>query len=68
MKTKKHKRKQAKLNEAEDFARRIALTMLELKSSHCYFILQQAYQDRDEMGWEEFEEMLEAIAYLDQPQ
>ncbi len=48
----KHKEK------STDFARRIANTMNSLRSSHAFFIIQQAYSD---MEWEEAQSILDEV-------
>lgn len=45
-------------NIAEEFGKRIAQVMLELKSSHAYFIIQMAC---GEIFWEEAEEILNKV-------
>lgn len=45
-------------NMAEEFGKRIAKVMMELKSSHAYFIIQLAC---GEISWEEAEEILNKI-------
>jgi len=42
----------------EDFAKRLATAIDDLKSSHCYFIMQQAY---GEISWEEVQKILDII-------
>jgi hypothetical protein len=44
---------------ASDFGKRIAKVMMNLKSSHCYFILQMAYGE--ELSWEEAEELMKKV-------
>jgi len=41
-----------------EFAKRVAKTMLDLSSSHVFFVLQQAYQ---EMDWAEAKGILERV-------
>lgn len=49
--------------EANDFAKRIAKAMNEIKSSHVFFILQQAYPEyANEWEWEDFQVLLDKIA------
>jgi len=43
----------------EEFAIKIAKVIKELKSSHCYFILQMAYGE--ELDWSDAEELLDKI-------
>lgn len=45
-----------------DFAVKVSKTMLDLSSSHVYFILQQAFGD--ELDWDEASEMLEHLQLL----
>ena len=47
-------------NEVYIFAGRIARAMNELKSSHVYFIIQQAYKDED-MEWGEVQALLDRV-------
>ena len=47
--------------QVKDFALRIAKTMNELKSSHVYFILQQAYPEYEDWTWTDFEKLLNEI-------
>lgn len=45
-----------------DFARRMASACDNIKSSHVYFLAQQAYEDEDgRMSYEEFEEIWQSI-------
>jgi hypothetical protein len=43
------------------FAVEIAKVMLELKSSHCYFIIQQAFDKESCLGWDDIEKVLEKL-------
>jgi hypothetical protein len=45
----------------EIFAIEIAKVMLELKSSHVYFIIQQAFDRESMMGWDDVEIMLRKV-------
>jgi hypothetical protein len=47
------------MNIREEFAIKIAKVMKDLKSSHCYFILQMAYGE--ELSWEEAEELFDKV-------
>jgi hypothetical protein len=48
--------------DAKLFAIKIAKVMLKLKSSHCYFILQQAFGEHGKwMGWSDAEKLLTRI-------
>ncbi len=40
------------------FSKEIAKVMLDLKSSHVYFIIQQAFGD---IGWEDAEDILQSV-------
>jgi len=50
---------------AASFGKKIARAMLRLKSSHVYFIIQQAYgpppYGAQDMSWEEAEEILRKV-------
>jgi hypothetical protein len=50
---------------ASEFGIKIAKVMLRLKSSHCYFILQQAFGG-EYLTWEEAEEIMKGIMRLPQ--
>jgi hypothetical protein len=41
------------------FGKKIAKVMINLKSSHCYFILQMAYGE--ELFWEDAEELMKKV-------
>jgi hypothetical protein len=43
---------------SKNFAKKVAKVMLDLKSSHIYFILQEAY---GEISWEACESILEKV-------
>ena len=43
------------------FAKKIAKAIDDIKSSHCYFIMQQAY---GEISWEEAQKILDAVLKL----
>lgn len=45
---------------AADFGKKIARVMMKLKSSHCYFILQQAYNG-PYLSWEEAEKIMKKV-------
>ena len=47
--------------EVNQFALDIAKACMEIKSSHVYFILQQAFDKKGFMSWEEMEEKLSRI-------
>jgi len=42
-----------------EFGRKIAKVMMNLKSSHCYFILQMAYGE--ELDWADAEELMKKV-------
>ena len=45
-----------------EFGVRVARAMNELKSSHCFFILQQAYpENADDWSWDDFQELLNKV-------
>jgi len=44
---------------SSEFGKKIAKVMMNLKSSHCYFILQMAYGA--ELDWDEAEELMKRI-------
>lgn len=44
---------------ASQFGKKIAKVMLDLKSSHCYFILQRAYGE--DLSWTEAEEIMKEV-------
>jgi len=50
---------------AASFGKRIAKVMWKLKSSHVYFIMQQAYGDPEfgcfDLAWEEVEDILKKV-------
>ena len=52
---------------SNDFAKRIAKTMLEISSSHVYFIIQQAYKGKkwgrngELMSWNEAAKILKEV-------
>jgi hypothetical protein len=48
--------------EIKSFAHKISLKMLEISSSHVYFILQQSFDD--DMSWEDAEKLLNRIIEL----
>lgn len=54
---------QARKEEREriDFAKRLAKVMDDLKSSHVYFILQQAYPENEDWEWDEFQKLIYRI-------
>lgn len=47
-----------KQDTAAEFGRKIGKVMMDIKSSHVFFIVQQAY---GEISWEEVEEILEDV-------
>lgn len=52
------KKRQKKLDDAKQFGKKIAKVMDDLKSSHVYFIIQQAYGG---IAWEEAQEILDNV-------
>ena len=53
-----------KLDNAEQFGKKIAKVMDDLKSSHIYFVIQQAYGD---IAWEEAQEILDNVLKKKKP-
>ena len=53
------RREIGELKKQVEFGRKIAKVMMDLKSSHCYFIIQQAYGK--ELTWEEAEVLMEQV-------
>lgn len=52
------KRKKKKLDNATQFGKKIAKVMDDLKSSHIFFVIQQAYGD---IAWYEAQEILDKV-------
>lgn len=44
---------------SSEFGKKIAKAMMNLKSSHCYFILQMAYGE--ELSWEDAEIIMKSV-------
>lgn len=50
--------KKKKIDNAKQFGKKIAKVMDDLKSSHIYFVIQQAYGD---ISWEEAQDILDNV-------
>ncbi len=61
--------KKQKQSKAEEFGQKIALAMLEISSSHVYFIIQQAYKGKEWgkygelMSWEDVVRILKEVLH-----